>query len=277
MGISRSTQIIDPDVDALDAQILALMRRVTEQVIIPRFRNLSDEQIIEKAADDVVTIADREAENALHDGLSAIDGALAIVGEEATHADPSVLEGLSGDCWIIDPIDGTHNFAHGHSPFGIIIARASGGFCQSGWIYDCVSGRFCHAHRGRGAEVDGEIIKSRATGERPPVAAISRIFLTEEQQQLVDARLAPHYRLVDIPRCAAEQYPRLALGQNDVSSFKRTLAWDHAAGVLWLNEAGGYAARLDSSEYRVDEHDKPGLIAASSPAIWDEFAKRALG
>ncbi|TNE47267.1 MAG: inositol monophosphatase [Sphingomonadales bacterium] len=277
MAISLSTRITGPDVDALDTQILTLMRRVTEQVILPRFRNLSNEQIIEKAADDLVTIADREAEDLLHDGLSAIDGALAIVGEEAAHADPSVLDRLSSDCWIIDPIDGTHNFTHGYSPFGIIIARASGGLCQSGWIYDCVSGRFCHAHRGRGAAVDGEIIKSRTTGETPLVAAISRIFLTEEQQQLVDARLAPHYRLVDIPRCAAEQYPRLALGQNDISSFKRTLAWDHAAGVLWLNEAGGHAARLDRSDYRVDEHDKPGLIAASSPAIWDEFAKRALG
>ena len=92
----------------------------------------------------------------------------------------------------------------------------------------------------------------------------------------MDAKLAPHYELVDIPRCAAEQYPRLALGENDVSSFKRTLAWDHAAGVLWLNEAGGKACRLDGSAYRVDEQDKPGLIGASSPAIWDRFAERAL-
>ena len=75
---------------------------------------------------------------------------------------------------------------------------------------------------------------------------------------MVDAKLAPHYTLVDIPRCAAEQYPRLALGENDISSFKRTLAWDHAAGVLWLNEAGGKAARLDGSAYRVDQHDAPG-------------------
>ena len=85
---------------------------------------------------------------------------------------------------------------------------------------------------------------------------------------------------MDIPRCAAEQYPRLGLGENDVSSFKRTLAWDHAAGVLWLNEAGGKAARLDGSEYRVDEHGKAGdykgLVGASSPAIWDEFVGRVL-
>ena len=59
------------------------------------------------------------------------------------------------------------------------------------------------------------------------------------QREAVKEHIAPHYRMVDIPRCAAEQYPRLALGENDVSIFERTLAWDHAAGALWLNEAGG--------------------------------------
>jgi len=263
-------------VSPLDSAILALMQRATEQVILPRFRNLASSEIIEKAEDDLVTIADREAEEFLEQGLAEIDASLAIVGEEAAHADPGVLDKLAGDCWIIDPIDGTHNFAHGQPPFGILLARAEGGLAQSGWIFDCLSGRFCHAHRGSGAFVNGEKARSRSTGRERPVAAISRIFLTDEQRALVDANLAPHYTLADIPRCAAEQYPRLALGENDVSSFKRTYAWDHAAGVLWLNEAGGRAARLDGSEYRVDEHDKPGLIGASTPAIWDEFAARAL-
>lgn len=260
----------------LDRFVLELMRTVTEEVILPRFRNLASHEVIEKAADDLVTVADREAEAALEEGLAKIDPSLAIVGEEAAHADATVLEALSDDCWIVDPIDGTHNFAHGHAPFGIILAQASGGECQSGWLYDCLSGRFCHAHRGEGAFVNGEAITARTTGGEIPVAAISRIFLTEEQRAQVDRKLAPHYSMVEIPRCAAEQYPRLALGENDVSSFKRTLAWDHAAGVLWLNEAGGKAARLDGSAYRVDEQSKPGLVGASSPAIWDTFVERVL-
>lgn len=60
---------------------------------------------------------------------------------------------------------------------------------------------------------------------------------------------------------------------NDVSIFERTLAWDHAAGVLFLNEAGGKAARFDGSPYRVNE-DRKGLIGASSPALWEELAAR---
>ena len=257
----------------LDAEILALMRRVSEQAILPRFRNLADGEIIEKAKDDLVTIADREAEIMLSEGLAAIDPGLAIVGEEAAHADPSVLDGLTEDCWIIDPIDGTHNFAHGHAPFGILLARASGGFAQSGWIYDCVSGRFCSAHRGAGAFVDGERVMSRATGETPPVAAISVIFLDPARREAVAEHITPHYRTVETPRCAAEQYPRLALGENDVSFFERTLAWDHAAGTLWLEEAGGRIARPDGSPYRVDEHGRTGLIGAASPPLWDELAE----
>lgn len=248
------------------------MERVSRDIILPRFRNLSDGQIIEKAHDDLVTVADREAEEALYDGLAAIDASLAIVGEEAAHADPAVLDALSDDCWIIDPIDGTHNFAHGNAPFGILLARASGGLCQSGWIYDCLTGRFCSAHAGQGAFVDGEQVRARSTGEVPPVAAISVIFLDPVRRAAVAEHVAPHYRVVETPRCAAEQYPRLALGQNDVSFFERTLAWDHAAGVLWVNEAGGKVARPDGSPYRVDEQHRAGMIGAATPELWDDLA-----
>ncbi|HCO46578.1 MAG TPA: inositol monophosphatase, partial [Erythrobacter sp.] len=98
------------------------------------------------------------------------------------------------------------------------------------------------------------------------------IFMEEQRRDATRRHIAPAYELVDIPYCAAEQYPRLALGTNDVSIFERTLAWDHAAGVLWLNEAGGKAARPDGSPYRVDEVGRTGLLGAASPALWDELA-----
>lgn len=257
----------------LDAAIHALMRDVTETAILPHYQTLSADQITEKASDDLVTVADKLSEQLLTEGLARL-AAIPVVGEEAAHADARVLDRLAGDCWIVDPLDGTHNFAHGQSPFGILIARAEAGEAVSGWIYDCLTGRFCAAHRGRGAFVDGERIAARTTGRMPPIAAISLLFFEEGKREQLRNHIAPHYTLADIPRCAAEQYPRLALGVNDLSIFQRTLAWDHAAGVLWLNEAGGKAARPDGSVYRVDEWEKPGLIGAASPALWDELAKR---
>ncbi|GMN01685.1 inositol monophosphatase family protein [Erythrobacter sp. MTPC3] len=261
---------------ALDEEIRDLMRFAAQRSMMPRFRALADSDIEMKGEDDPVTIVDREVEGFLTEALTKLAPGVAVVGEEAVHADESVLDHLSGQCWIIDPLDGTANFTEGKEPFGIIIALADAGKAVAGWIYDPHKDRFCHAKAGEGAFVDAEKISAATTGSNPPVAAISRMFLTEEQRAQVDEKIAPHYSLVDIPRCAAEQYPRLALGENDVSSFKRTLAWDHAAGVLWLNEAGGKAARLDGSEYRVDQHGEPGLVGASSPAIWDEFVGRVL-
>nr|WP_237452919.1 inositol monophosphatase family protein [Qipengyuania vulgaris] len=251
-----------------------MVKRVTEQAILPRFRNLAEGEVEDKGGDDPVTIADKESESLLREGLSRLDDAIGFVGEEAAHANPTVLERLDSACWIVDPIDGTRNFASGKPPFGIIIARAEGGLAQSGWIYDCLSGRFCVAHRGEGARVDSEQIVSHGSGRNPPVAAISLVFMEEARRQATRRHISPNYELVDIPYCAAEQYPRIALGENDVSIFERTLAWDHAAGALWLEEAGGKVARPDGTPYRVDEWNRKGLLGAATPALWDELAAR---
>ena len=261
----------------LDREILALCREVTARVILPRFRNLAAGEIEDKGGDDPVTVADREAEALLFERLAKLDPALALVGEEAAHADPAVLDHLSGPCWIVDPIDGTRNFAAGNPPFGIILARAEGGVANAAWIFDCTTERFCAAHLGGGAFVDGERIAARPTGEALPVAALSLLFASPAQRELLASHIAPHYRLADVPWSAAEQYPRLALGTNDVALFERTLAWDHAAGTLWLNEAGGKAARFDGSAYRVDEHGRTGLIGAASPQLWEALAARLAG
>lgn len=260
-------------IPALDRAVHALMCEAAERAILPRYRRLAAHEITEKAADDFVTVADHEAEAILAEGLARLLPDAAIVGEEAAHADPSVLDRLSGLCWIVDPLDGTHNFASGGTPFGIIVALADGGLAQAGWLYDPLSGRFCHARRGEGAFIDDMRITALPSGKSPPVAAISLMFLDPARREAIKTHIAPHYTMVDIPRCAAEQYPRLALGQNDVSIFERSLPWDHAAGVLWLNEAGGKAARPDGSSYRVDDA-RTGLIGAANPALWDEIAVR---
>src|SRR5690606_10343981 len=107
----------------------------------------------------------------------------------------------------------------------------------------------------------------------PPVAAISLIFMDGARREAV-RQAASGYRLVDVPYCAAEQYPRLALGESDLSIFERTLPWDHAAAALWLNEAGGKVARPDGSPYRGDDWQRRVLIGAASPALWEDMAER---
>ncbi len=260
---------------ALTSGVHALMREASERAIMPRYQKLAAEQIVNKAVNDVVTIADGEAEVILTEGLARLLPEAAIVGEEAYHADPSLQDRL-GDalCWIVDPLDGTNNFAAGKPPFGVIVSLAEKGETIGGWILDALTGRFCHAARGQGAFVDGTRIQATPSFASPPIAAISLVFADPAKRAALRSEIAPHYTCVDIPRCAAEQWPRLALGINDVSIFERTLAWDHAAGVLFLNEAGGKAARPDGRPYRVDEHLLPGLLGAASPALWDDLAAR---
>jgi fructose-1,6-bisphosphatase/inositol monophosphatase family enzyme len=261
--------------DKLTPAVKAILRDAAERAILPRYRSLAAHDISEKATDDVVTVADREAEDILSEALARLLPEATIVGEEGTFADATLLDRL-GDalCWIVDPLDGTNNFAAGKPPFGVLVALAEKGETIGGWIYDPLSRRFCHAVKGGGAFIDGERIASRASGRDQPIAAISLIYMDPDKREKVKQHIAPWYELVDIPRCAAEQYPRLVLGQNDVSIFERTLPWDHAAGVLFLNEAGGKAARPDGSPFLVKEHDRPGMIGAATPDLWDQLAGR---
>jgi len=259
-------------VDALTAPVAALMRQVAADVVMPRYRNLAADEIIEKAADDLVTIADRESELRLQEGLARLLPEAGIVGEEACAADPALVGKLAhGLNWVIDPIDGTSNFAAGKPPFGLMIALTDGGETLAGWIFDPLADRLCHAARGKGATIDGEPVRARESGAALPVAGLSLLFVRPEDRQGLIDRAQGKLQMADIPRCAAEQYPRVVLGVNDLALFERTLPWDHAPGALFLNEAGGRVARPDGSPYRVDD-DRKGMIAAASPAMWDRAA-----
>ncbi|MBS0482908.1 MAG: inositol monophosphatase [Proteobacteria bacterium] len=261
--------------DALTRAVHPLILDAVERAIMPRFQTLKAGEIIDKGGNELVTVADREAEVILAEGLARILPDATIVGEEAASADPALLDRLGDDlCWIIDPVDGTNNFAAGKGPFGVLVALSEGGETVAGWIYDPLSGRLCHAQKGKGAFIGDEPLRARTSGQNPPIAAMSLVFMDPAKREAMRQHIAPHYQMVDIPRCAAEQYPRIALGINDLAIFERTLAWDHAAGVLFVNEAGGKVARPDGRPYRVDEAHLPGLIGAASPALWDELAAR---
>lgn len=249
-----------------------LMRDVAARIVMPRFQTLAPSEITEKAPDDLVTIADRESEAALAEGLLALLPEARVVGEEASAADPGLVERVGeGLAWIVDPIDGTHNFASGNPPFAIMIALADGGQTEAAWILDPLSGRLCHAARGGGAWIDESPVASRGSGEDVPIAGLSVSFLPAEVRERVEQRAEGRLRCVPIPRCAGEQYPRIVLGQNDVALFWRTMVWDHAPGALFLTEAGGRVARFDGTPYAPGQTGT-GLIAAATPALWDRTA-----
>lgn len=261
----------------LHAAVDGLMRKVGRDVVMARFRNLDPGQIEEKAANDYVTVADRESEADLTAGLLAILPGSHVVGEEAVAADPSLMARVAdGQAWIVDPIDGTGNYAAGRTPFAVMIALAEGGIVQAGWILDPVTRRMCHAARGEGAFVDNRRIAARETGAARPIAALATRYLPPEVRSDIESRAEGRMSQVDVPHCAGEQYPRVVLGDNDLALFWRSMPWDHAPGSLFVEEAGGRVARLDGSPYRPGD-DRTGLLAAASPRLWDEAARMLFG
>ncbi|MES2497791.1 MAG: inositol monophosphatase [Pseudomonadota bacterium] len=252
----------------LHQPVVALIHGVARDIMMPRFRKLAAYELAEKTPGDFVTIVDRESEERLSEGLARLLPEARIIGEEAAAADPSIVEQVgNGVAWIIDPLDGTNNFTEGKSPFAIMIGLAIDGVREAGWIYDPVIDRLVHAVRGGGCTIDGEKVIARRSDGALPKAAIATYFMPEDRQADVRRRAQGRLEIVDIPRCAGEQYPRLMLGTNDIALFERTHVWDHAPGALMLEEAGGMIARNDGAPYRLDVPGK-GAIAASSPEMW---------
>ncbi len=256
--------------------VSGLMRRVAAETVMPRFQALAAEEIAEKSPGEVVTIADRESEERLTEGLAALGLGARIVGEEAASRDPSLLDNVGeGLVWLIDPLDGTANFAGGHGPFGMMVALVDDGEPVMGWMLDPQSGRMCLAERGKGASCDGVAVRIRDGQHDRPVAALATQFMSATRRESVHAAARRHFAQVPIPRCAAESYPRLVFGSNQLALFQRILPWDHAPGVLFLTEAGGQATHWDRRPYRVGGTGT-GLLVAAGMAHWEAGAELLL-
>ena len=257
----------------LHSRITRLMADVGREIIMPRFQALADHEISEKSPGEIVTIADEESEERISNTLAGLLPDALIVGEEASAADPALMDQLgTGLAWLVDPVDGTSNFSEGKTPFAIMIALLGDGEAQAGWIYDPVIERMCHAHKGYGAYVGDQLVHTQPTTGELPVAALGMHFLPEDRRWALEKRASGKLDIVAIPRCAGEQYPRLALGENDISLYERVLPWDHAAGALFLEEAGGKTARPDGTPFHPTDR-RPGLLSAATPQLWEQAAE----
>ena len=229
-------------------------------------------EISHKDGDEVVTTVDRCVEEALGRTLPALLAGSRVIGEEACSADAGLLATLgSGRVWLVDPIDGTRNFADGRPPFALMVALLEDGCLTASWIHDPLTGRMCVAELGSGAWVDGVRLRTDAS---PPMARaegiVSRAFLPVANEAAAD-RLAQHVGAVHpTARCAGHEYPLVALGTMHFALYWRTLPWDHAAGTLFLREAGGSVTHLDGADYDPTS-PRPGLLLAVSSVLAEEL------
>jgi len=258
-------------VDDLVERVADLVREVSAAVIEPRFRALADGEVVEKSKGELVTVADREAEDLLTAGLAALDPGTPVVGEEAVAADAGTMDALSADrVWLVDPLDGTGNFVWGKPDWAVMVALVVGGETAASWIYQPVTGRLYVAERGSGATVDGERLVTRPRADTTGAlrGAVLTRYLDDATRALVTPNLDRFGAISAGRHCAGTEYPALVEGDTDFVFFWRTLPWDHAPGTLLVREAGGVATRPDGTPYRPEPGGR-GLLVAADPPTWD--------
>src|SRR4051812_46472789 len=147
MSAAMTTQVPEP------TTVAKLLREIALVEVLPRFRQLKAHEIREKSPGDFVTIADEAMEAALAPKLAALLPGSLLVGEEDCARDPSVMKRLASDqpVWVIDPVDGTANFAEGKEEFCTMMALVERDQVLGGWIYDPVTDTTSYAVKGVGA------------------------------------------------------------------------------------------------------------------------------
>ncbi|MER7763828.1 inositol monophosphatase family protein [Streptomyces sp. NPDC097619] len=237
-------------------EVDAAVRKAAAAEITPRFRRLAEDEVdVKSGPHDLVTAADRLAEEHLTASLTALLPGSVVVGEEAVHHDPGVYAALRQDApvWIVDPVDGTRQFVEGRTGFCTLVALAHRGELLASWTYAPVLEEMATAVRGGGAFVNGERI---AAGSPEPgavlrVAAADPVYTSDQDKRNL-ARL-------DVPGVSAVPcgsaglaYLDVARGRTDALAFTWPSAWDHAAGLLLVTEAGGSHSTVAGEPFRVD-------------------------
>ena len=153
-----------------DPKLIAeIMRKTAEKIVLSRFQSLGADEITANGTGDVVTVADLEAEDTLAKELQIILPGSEIIGEEGVSRDPSIVGALLGSnpVWIIDPIDGTQNFADGKTCFAMIVALIAKGETIAGWIHEPIQNRTVWAIRGEGAYEDEKQLRINGSKSIP--------------------------------------------------------------------------------------------------------------
>jgi len=258
-----------------------IVREVALSEIAPRFRQLAPSDVIGKPTaddpNDLVTAADRAAEAVLTERLPELVPGSFVVGEEAVAADPGVLArlGSSAPIWIVDPLDGTRNFAAGHGPFGTMVALVERGTLLAASIYLLEGDRMFLAERHRGAYENERQIEPRPPSSGVLTGTAYTRYMPDELAAPLNARARAHRQVPGVI-CAAHEYTQIATGQKDYVHYYRLLPWDHAPGALIVREAGGVVRHPDGRDYQVSDTREPTLLSPDEPT-WQRARAELFG
>lgn len=266
--------------------LIDAVRFAAKTEIMPRFRNLPEGAIETKAhADDLVTIADRRAEKVIGERAADLLPEALILGEEAVAADPALLANFASaeTSVIIDPVDGTSNFATGLATFGVLLAVRQGGKTVFGLLYDPVMDDWIVAEPGLGAHfvnAKGEKRQLMLASEKPlsQLTGYVPLYLFPEDKRHGIVSGYPDFKRITTLRCSCHEYRMMALGHTDFTLNAMAKPWDHAAGALMLKECGGATCTADGAPYDPAEPHAPfWAFAFKDKGLQEEVIETLLG
>jgi fructose-1,6-bisphosphatase/inositol monophosphatase family enzyme len=256
------------------------VREAARLAILPRFRMLAEGEISQKTGpNDLVTIADTEAETLISASLARDWPQALVLGEEGVAKDPGLRAamGTADPAVIVDPVDGTWNFAHGLAVFGVLLAVARAGRPVWGMLYDPVCDDWVEAAEGAPTRMatpsSSRLLRTAAPKPVAELGGYIPLGLYPEARKRDVALAGLGFGRVTSLRCSAQEYRLLAQGHVDfVLSGPTPHPWDHAAGVLAVQGAGGVTRFLDGGGY--DTVRVAGvLLSASCEAVWAQVAR----
>ncbi|RWX75483.1 inositol monophosphatase [Neorhizobium lilium] len=269
----------------LDVERLAdLLRRAAKAEILPRFRRLGSGDVRSKSEpSDLVTEADEAAERMIRAELEVIAPSALFIGEESVAAEPDLLGKLADADFavVVDPVDGTFNFASGIPAFGVMASVVWKGETVAGLIYDPMGDDWVMAEKGAGAFLrrpDGEAVRLSVAEACPLDAMVGMAspgyFFGADRDRIL-ANLAK-VRFFANYRCSAHEYRTFAGGHVQFVLYNKLMPWDHLAGTLIAKEAGGHVARFDGSAY-LPSHVDGGLLVATNEDSWHMLREEIIG
>ena len=250
-------------------QLLDIVKVVAQREIVPRYLKVAHERKVDGS---IITAADTAAQQALSEGLHALNGC-PVLGEEMTPAEQRALwvhrdTGL----WVLDPVDGTSNFANGLPYFAVSVAFYQSGRPVMGTVYAPEANELFWAEAGHGAFLNGERLPIK---ERAPTileCAMAGVDLKRLKPKLASAlATCPPYVSQRNFGSSALDWCYVAAGRLDIYIHGGQKLWDYAAGALILEEAGGALCTLEVDDFWSSDPWQRSVICAWDKAIFKQW------
>ena len=241
--------------------------------LVKDFREVENLQVSSKSAGDFVSKADIAAEAMIREDLMGARPTYGWLGEEsgaAAGADPTRR-------WIVDPLDGTTNFLHGLPHWAVSIALEHKGEVVAGVIFDAAKDELYWAEKGGGAWMNDQ--RLRVSNRRSMIECIFATGVPFGGRGTLPATLQDLARLM--PACAGVRrwgaasldLAYVAAGRYDGYWERGISAWDIAAGLLIVREAGGFASGIREG----DDPLEKGAVICGNAEIFEPFRKIVRG